>query len=105
MEWRKEGDTAYLLKANEEFMEMNGFVSHVHRKKPKGRSMPVALSRANNAKSKVRSRVEHFFAEQKARMDLFIRTVGIARATVKIGLANLVYNIKRLLFLRRIAMA
>ena len=41
------------------------------------------LSRANNAKSKVRSRVEHVFAEQKARMDLFIRTVGIARPTVK----------------------
>ena len=98
-------DTAYRSKANEEFMEKNGFVSHVHRKKPKGRSMPEALSRANNAKSKVRSRVEHVFAEQKARMDLFIRTVGIARATVKIGLANLVYNIKRLLFLRRIAVA
>jgi hypothetical protein len=29
--------------------------------------------------------------------------VGIARAKTKIGLANLVYNIKRLLFLRRIA--
>jgi len=36
---------------------------------------------------------------------LFIRTIGIARATVKIGLANLVYNIQRLLFLRRIAVA
>jgi IS5 family transposase len=55
--------------------------------------MPEALSRANNAKSKVRSRVEHVFAEQKTRMDLFIRTVGIARATVRIGLPNLVYNI------------
>ena len=35
-------------------------------------------------------------------MGLFIRTIGIARAKTKIGLANLVYNIKRLLFLRRI---
>jgi IS5 family transposase len=35
MEWRTEGDTAYRLNANEEFMEKNGFVSHVlHRKKP-----------------------------------------------------------------------
>ena len=55
MEWRTDGDTAYRSKANEEFMEKNGFVSHVHRKKPKGRSMPKALSRANNAKSKVRT--------------------------------------------------
>ena len=30
----------------------------------------------------------------RRRMDMFIRTVGIARATVEIGLANLVYNIK-----------
>ena len=34
---------------------------------------------------------------------LFIRTIGIARATTKIGMANLVYNIKRLIFLRKIA--
>jgi len=67
--------------------------------------MPEAIRRANNVKAKIRSRVEHVFAEQKDRMDLFIRTIGIARAMVKIGLANLVYNIKRLLFLRRIAQA
>ena len=96
-------DTAYRSAANEEFMERNGFVSHVHRKRPKGRPMPEAIRRANNAKSKIRSRVEHVFAEQKDRMGLFIRTIGIARAKTKIGLANLVYNIKRLLFLRRIA--
>src|ERR1700730_18510417 len=52
-----------------------------------------------------RSKVEHVFAEQKDWMDLFIRTIGIARATVKIGLANLVYNIQRSLFLRRTAVA
>lgn len=86
-------------------MEKNGFVSHVHRKKPKGRVMPEAMRRANNVKSKIRSKVEHIFAEQKDRMGLFIRTIGIARATVKIGLANIVYNIKRLIFLRRIAAA
>ncbi len=49
--------------------------------------------------------VEHVFAEQKGRMGLFIRTIGIARAKSKIGLVNLVYNIKCLLFLRRIAAA
>ena len=96
-------DTAYRSAANEAFMATNGFVSHVHRKKPKGRAMPAAIRRANNAKSKIRSRVEHVFAELKDRMELFIRTIGIARATTKIGLANLVFNIKRLLFLRRLA--
>lgn len=98
-------DTAYRSATNEEFMERNGFESHVHRKKPTGRAMPEAVRRANAAKSKIRSRVEHVFAEQKDRMGLFIRTIGIARATTKVGLANLVYNIKRLLFLRRLAAA
>ena len=98
-------DTAYRSKANEAFMEKNGFVSRVHRKKPKGKPMPEAVRRANNAKSKIRSRVEHVFAAQKDRMDLFVRTIGIARATTKIGMANLVYNIKRLMFLQRTAAA
>jgi hypothetical protein len=86
-------------------MADNGFVSNVHRKKPKGKPMPEPVRRANSAKSKIRSHVEHVFAAQKDRMDLFIRTIGIARATTKIGMANLVYNIKRLLFLQRTAAA
>jgi len=98
-------DTAYRSAANETFMERNGFISHIHRKKPKGRAMPEAIRRANAAKSKIRSRVEHVFAEQKDRMEVFIRTVGIARATMKIGMTNLVYNIKRLVFLCRTAAA
>ena len=57
------------------------------------------------SKSKIRSRVEHVFAEQKDRMGLFIITIGIARATTKIGMANLVYNIKRLIFPRNLAIA
>ena len=36
---------------------------------------------------------------------LFIRTIGTARATTKIGMANLVYNIKRFIFLRKVAVA
>ena len=67
--------------------------------------MPEATRKANNAKSKIRSRVEHVFAEQKARMGLFVRTIGIARAKTKIGMANLVYNIRRLAWLTRLAPA
>lgn len=98
-------DTAYRSKANEAFLEKNGFVSQIHRKKPKGRAIPEPVRRANNAKSKIRSRIEHVFADQKDRMELFIRTIGIARARMKIGLANLVYNFKHLVFLQRCAAA
>jgi IS5 family transposase len=94
-------DTAYRSKANERFMAENGFVSRVHRKKPPGRPMPGRTARANGAKSKVRAKIEHVFAEQKSRMGLFIRTVGLDRARIKIGLANLTYNVKRLIVLKR----
>ena len=76
-------------------------VSHIHRKKPTGRPMPERTARANARKSAVRAHIEHVFAEQKARMGLFVRTIGLARATTKIGLANLVYNMRRLRWLKR----
>lgn len=99
------GDTAYRSAVNEAFMAENGFVSRIHRKKPANRPMSRAVRRANNAKSKIRAHVEHVFAAQKDRMDLFIRTIGLPRAKTKIGLANLVYNLKRLITLRRAALA
>ena len=98
-------DTAYRSKVNEEFLAKNGFVSRIHRKKPPRRTMPETMRRANALKSEVRSRVEHVFAMQKDKMGLFIRTIGIARATMKIGMANIVYNVKRLVFLGRLAAA
>jgi IS5 family transposase len=94
-------DTAYRSKANETFLAANGFTSRIHRKKPKGKPMPQRTSRANAKKSAVRAKVEHVFAEQKDRMDLFVRTIGSTRAELKIGMANLVYNIRRTLWLDR----
>jgi transposase, IS5 family len=61
--------------------------------------MPRRTSRANGRKSAVRAAVEHVFARQKGPMGLYIRTIGIARARTKIGLANLVYNMKRMVWL------
>ena len=49
----------------------------------------------------IRARVEHVFAHQKNRFGLFIRTIGIARAEAKLTLANLAYNMDRLIFHER----
>jgi IS5 family transposase len=94
-------DTGYRSKKNEDLLRQRMLVSHIHRKKPAGRPMPERTARANARKSAVRAHIEHVFAEQKARMGLFVRTIGLARATTKIGLANLVHNMRRLLWLHR----
>ncbi|GBQ37162.1 transposase [Komagataeibacter saccharivorans NRIC 0614] len=60
------------------------------------------IRKSNAGKSVIHSRVEHVFADQKSQTGLFIRTVGITRATMRIGLANIVYNMRRFLFLQRI---
>jgi hypothetical protein len=92
-------DTAYRSTANEKYLANHALRSQIHRKKPKGKPMPRHTARANGRKSKVRAAVEHVFAQQKGPMGLFIRTIGLARATTKIGLANLVYNMKRMIWL------
>ena len=86
-------DTAYRSAKNEAMLASRGLVSRIHRKKPQGRPMPERTRRANARKSAVRSRVEHVFAHQKGIMGLMVRTIGIARAEVKIGLANLAYKL------------
>jgi IS5 family transposase len=94
-------DSAYRSKKNEELLKERLLVSRIHRKKPADRPMPPRTAKANARKSAVRAHVEHVFAEQKARMGLFVRTIGLARATAKIGLADLVHNMRRLIWLRR----
>ncbi|GAN61719.1 hypothetical protein ACI01nite_27600 [Acetobacter cibinongensis] len=65
--------------------------------------MPCHVQQSNAGKSVIRSRVEHVFADQKSQMGLFIHTVGITRTTMKIGLANIVYNMRSFIFLERIS--
>lgn len=92
-------DTAYRSKANEAHLASHGFRSHIHRKKPPSKPMARNVARANGGKSKVRAAVEHVFARQKGPMGLVVRTIGLARARMKIGLANLVYNMNRAVWL------
>jgi hypothetical protein len=61
--------------------------------------MPRHVARGNARRARIRSRVEHVFAAQKCRFALVIRTVGKARATAKLALANLAYNFTRFLWL------
>jgi hypothetical protein len=54
----------------------------------RSRPMPPHIRRGNASRSSVRAAIEHVFARPKGPMALCIRTIGIARARVKIGLAT-----------------
>lgn len=94
-------DAAYRSGKNEHHLERQGFVSKIHFRRSPGKPLTSVRSRANAARGRVRAGVEHIFAVQKGPMGLFIRTIGLARARTKIGLANLVYNLKRLVWCER----
>ena len=61
---------------------------------------------ANRVKSRIRARIEHVFgAQETAPCGRLVRTIGIVRARLKIGMQNFVYNIRRLATLERMAAA
>lgn len=93
-------DTAYRSAVNLALLDRRGLKPQFQRKKPRGRPMPAHIARGNATRARVRSRVEHVFAAQKCRLGLLLRTVGMVRARVKIGLANLAYNFTRLAWLQ-----
>jgi IS5 family transposase len=91
-------DTAYRSAANVALLTRRGLVPQFQRPKPRGRRMPSQIARGNATRARVRVAIEHVFAAQKCRLGLVIRTVGLARATARLGLANLVTNMRRLVW-------
>ena len=94
-------DTAYRSQANLRLLDRRGLVPEFQRRKPRGKPMPAHIRRGNATRARVRAKVEHVFAAEKRRLHLVIRTIGQARATAKITLANLAYNFTRLAWLQR----
>ena len=96
LEKAAEGDTRLCSRANLMMLGKRGLVAQFQHVKPRGKPMPPHIARGNATRARVRSRVEHVFAAEKRRMGLVVRTIGLARATAKITLANLAYNLRRL---------
>jgi len=99
-------DSAYRSAETEAKLNSRGFRSRIHRRASRNHPLSKAQENANRRKSRVRARIEHVFgAQQTVPGGRIIRTIGIARAKVKIGLQNLVYNIRRFVTLERMAAA
>ena len=70
--------------------------SQIGEKGTKSAPLSEVQKDSNHANSKIRSRVEHVFGAQAQMGGHVVRTIGILRARVKIGMMNLVYNMLRL---------
>ena len=99
-------DSAYRSAEIEANLKTRGLRSRIHVRASRNHPLSAAQEEANRKKSKIRARVEHVFgAQQNAPGGRIVRTIGIVRAKAKIGLQNLVYNIRRLVTLERMATA
>ena len=97
-------DSAYRSAETEAALKARGFRSRIHVRATRNHPLSQRQVEANRKKSRVRVRVEHVFgAQETSAGSRLVRTIGIVRARVKIGLQNLAYNIRRLVTLERMA--
>jgi IS5 family transposase len=89
-------DSAYRSEAQEQCLADGRIASHICEKGSRGKPLTEGQKGSNRIKSKVRARVEHVFGAQAQMGGHLVRTIGLQRAKVKIGLMNLVYNMIRL---------
>jgi IS5 family transposase len=89
-------DSAYRSQEKLDTLASGRFREHLQRKGCRHKKLTEREKQGNHTRSKIRSRIEHIFGVQAQRAGrLLVRTIGLARATAKIGLRNLAYNIDR----------
>ncbi len=75
-----------------------------HKKGKRNKPLSKREKKANTRKSRVRARVEHVFGSiTNEQGGLYFRVIGRARTAVKIGMMNVVYNMRRFVTLHRIS--
>ena len=90
------GDSAYTGEEQEDTITKYKMINKVNEKGYRNKPLTEEQKLSNRQKSKTRARVEHVFGFMEQSMNgLFVRSVGIARATGIIGLINLTYNLFR----------
>ncbi len=95
-------DSAYRSEEHERLLKRRRFTSRVHHRAWKDRALTPRQQKENRARSRLRARVEHVFGHQvKAMRQTIVRGIGLARIRTRMALANLAYNMSRLVQLRR----
>ena len=70
--------------------------SQIHEKGNRSGKLSDRQVKRNTIKSSTRVRVEHVFGRMKQLKSDAVRCIGIAKASMRISLANLVYNMDRI---------
>ena len=92
-------DAAYYKEEREADLKRRGYRSHINRKGQRNKPLCQRQQKANRTRSKVRSRVEHVFGSQ-SQMGKCVRGIGQVRTNARIGMMNLVYNMRRFVYLQ-----
>ena len=74
-------------------------LNRIHEKGYRNRPLTKTQKRDNTAKSRIRARIEHVFGRMNHYGGIFIRSIGITRAEIQIGLLNFTYNLTRYVYL------
>lgn len=99
-------DSAYRSQETEAKLAARGFKSQIHSRGCRNKPLTARQEATNKTRSSVRARVEHVFGSQHTSMGgKFVRTIGFVRASMKIGMQNLAYNMRRFVVLERSAVA
>lgn len=99
-------DSAYRSQEIEAKLAALGLKSRIHRRAARNRPLTARQEQANRSRSTVRARVEHVFGHLENSMGRkIVRTIGLVRARMKIGMQNIVYNMCRFVTLERMAAA
>lgn len=90
-------DSAYRSEEQEQKLKDSQHESRIHERAYRNAPLSDAQKVSNTEKSRVRALVEHVFGAMENDMGgIFLRSIGIARAKVGVGLMNLTYNLKRI---------
>lgn len=89
-------DSAYRSQEHEAHLVAQQIDSQIHEKGSRSTPLTDEQQASNRRKSSVRAREGHIFGGQATMGGHYVRTIGLARAKVKIGLMNLAYNMRRL---------
>jgi len=96
------GDGAYRSHERVQLLKQRGFIERLHYKGHKHQPLSTSQRRSNQARSRLRVRVAHVFGFQENSMGgKLLRSIGLRRAQLRIGMMNLVYNFMRFLQLNR----